>query len=230
MRTSRAALWATEFGTEPVPGVRRSCLCCLRRSGPCPPRRPYPLSHWRQSPPLREPGWRCRTTRRRRLGQTTSWHDLRTCASSRSEPTTTGAGAGAPRRSDGSPSIGSGSALNGCQEARGNRQVPRPRGLEAKGGDLAVDANVRNGPARRTSWVASSNVVGMPAASMVTSAPTPSARPRTIAKGLHDHSPRSRFPWQTRVMSGWQLAQVNIGRLREPLDHPQLAAFVEALD
>jgi hypothetical protein len=30
-------------------------------------------------------------------------------------------------------------------------------------------------------------------------------------------------------MSGWQLAQVNIGRLREPLDHPQLAAFVEAL-
>jgi hypothetical protein len=31
-------------------------------------------------------------------------------------------------------------------------------------------------------------------------------------------------------MSGWQLAQVNIGRLREPLDHPQLAAFVEALD
>lgn len=29
-------------------------------------------------------------------------------------------------------------------------------------------------------------------------------------------------------MSGW-LAQVNIGRLREPLDHPQLAAFVEAL-
>ena len=32
------------------------------------------------------------------------------------------------------------------------------------------------------------------------------------------------------AMSGWQLAQVNIGRLREPLDHPQLAAFVEALD
>ena len=31
-------------------------------------------------------------------------------------------------------------------------------------------------------------------------------------------------------MSGWQLAQINIGRLREPLDHPQLAAFVEALD
>jgi hypothetical protein len=31
-------------------------------------------------------------------------------------------------------------------------------------------------------------------------------------------------------MSDWQLAQVNIGRLREPLDHPQLAAFVEALD
>jgi hypothetical protein len=31
-------------------------------------------------------------------------------------------------------------------------------------------------------------------------------------------------------MSGWQLAQVNIGRLREPLDHPQLAAFVDALD
>jgi hypothetical protein len=31
-------------------------------------------------------------------------------------------------------------------------------------------------------------------------------------------------------MSGWQLAQVNIGRLQEPLDHPQLAAFVEALD
>jgi hypothetical protein len=31
-------------------------------------------------------------------------------------------------------------------------------------------------------------------------------------------------------MSGWQLAQVNIGRLREPPDHPQLAAFVEALD
>ena len=31
-------------------------------------------------------------------------------------------------------------------------------------------------------------------------------------------------------MSRWQLAQVNIGRLREPLDHPQLAAFVEALD
>jgi hypothetical protein len=30
-------------------------------------------------------------------------------------------------------------------------------------------------------------------------------------------------------MSGWQLAQVNIGRLREPLDHPQLSAFVEAL-
>jgi hypothetical protein len=30
-------------------------------------------------------------------------------------------------------------------------------------------------------------------------------------------------------MSNWQLAQVNIGRLREPLDHPQLAAFVEAL-
>jgi Domain of unknown function (DUF3291) len=28
----------------------------------------------------------------------------------------------------------------------------------------------------------------------------------------------------------WNLAQVNIGRLREPLDHPQLAAFAEALD
>jgi hypothetical protein len=31
-------------------------------------------------------------------------------------------------------------------------------------------------------------------------------------------------------VSGWQLAQVNIGLLREPLDHPQLAAFVAALD
>jgi len=31
-------------------------------------------------------------------------------------------------------------------------------------------------------------------------------------------------------MSGWQLAQVNVARLREPLDHPQLAAFVGALD
>jgi len=31
-------------------------------------------------------------------------------------------------------------------------------------------------------------------------------------------------------VSNWHLAQVNIGRLREPLDHPQLAAFVEALD
>jgi hypothetical protein len=30
-------------------------------------------------------------------------------------------------------------------------------------------------------------------------------------------------------MNGWELAQVNIGRLREPLDHPQLAAFVNAL-
>ena len=30
-------------------------------------------------------------------------------------------------------------------------------------------------------------------------------------------------------MSQWQLAQVNIGRLREPLDSPQLTAFVEAL-
>jgi len=31
-------------------------------------------------------------------------------------------------------------------------------------------------------------------------------------------------------MSGWQLGQVNIGGLREPLDHTQLAAFVEPLD
>jgi hypothetical protein len=31
-------------------------------------------------------------------------------------------------------------------------------------------------------------------------------------------------------VSHWQLAQVNIGRLREALDHPQLTAFVEALD
>ena len=31
-------------------------------------------------------------------------------------------------------------------------------------------------------------------------------------------------------MSVWQLAQVNVARLREPLDHPQLAAFVAALD
>lgn len=31
-------------------------------------------------------------------------------------------------------------------------------------------------------------------------------------------------------MSGWHLAQVNIGRLTEPLDHPQLAAFLQALD
>ena len=30
-------------------------------------------------------------------------------------------------------------------------------------------------------------------------------------------------------MNAWQLAQVNIGRLREPLDHPQLAAFGDAL-
>jgi hypothetical protein len=31
-------------------------------------------------------------------------------------------------------------------------------------------------------------------------------------------------------MSDWELAQVNVARLREPLDHPQLAAFVGALD
>jgi hypothetical protein len=31
-------------------------------------------------------------------------------------------------------------------------------------------------------------------------------------------------------MIGWQLAQVKGGGLWEPLDHPQLAAFVEALD
>lgn len=31
-------------------------------------------------------------------------------------------------------------------------------------------------------------------------------------------------------MKSWQLAQVNIGRLQKPLEHPQLAAFVEALD
>ncbi|HXY44092.1 MAG TPA: DUF3291 domain-containing protein [Acidimicrobiales bacterium] len=34
----------------------------------------------------------------------------------------------------------------------------------------------------------------------------------------------------TAAGSGWHLAQVNVGRLREPLDHPQMAAFVEALD
>jgi hypothetical protein len=31
-------------------------------------------------------------------------------------------------------------------------------------------------------------------------------------------------------MAGYHLAQLNIGRLRAPLDSPQLAAFVEALD
>jgi hypothetical protein len=31
-------------------------------------------------------------------------------------------------------------------------------------------------------------------------------------------------------VSEWELAQINIGRLREPLDHPELTAFVEALD
>lgn len=31
-------------------------------------------------------------------------------------------------------------------------------------------------------------------------------------------------------MGGWQLAQVNVGRLQAQLDHPRLAAFVDALD
>src|SRR5580692_175933 len=51
----------------------------------------------------------------------------------------------------------------------------------------------------------------------------------------HDHK-WGRLGW-CRAGGGWQhdgmdyvLAQVNIGRLREPLDSPRLAGFVAALD
>ena len=115
----------------------------------------------------------------------------------------TASGRGVPSRSAEEPR-----RRERVDEARGDRHVLDPERLEVQRRRRAVDADVGDPAAGRTSSVQSSNVSGMPTASIATSAPSPS-----VSSGRSRRHPRGRVDRRRRHRSSAPSSRRRIGKV-----------------